>query len=96
MYFILVILSSACGCLLACGPGPTGRTTRLRAPMKFRQRIPDVEETSIQASGKYVGRVKRSDLEENLNPDIVFKNDERNEDDRRMTKVIITVLYYFR
>lgn len=55
--------------------------------MKFRQRIPDVEETSIQASGEYVGRVKRSELEENFNPDIVFKNDEKNEDDRRMTKV---------
>lgn len=54
--------------------------------MKFRQRIPDVEETSIQASGEYVGRVKRSELEENFNPDIVFKNDEKNEDDRRMTK----------
>lgn len=65
--------------------------------MKFRQRIPDVEETSIQASGEYVGRVKRSELEENFNPDIVFKNDEKNEDDRRMTKVTaIAILDYLK
>ncbi|XP_022784474.1 sonic hedgehog protein-like isoform X1 [Stylophora pistillata] len=86
VYFTLAIISFVCGSLLACGPGPTGTNTRSRTPMKFRQRIPDVEETSIQASGEYVGRVKRSELEENFNTDIVFKNDEKNEDDRRMTK----------
>lgn len=97
VYFTLAIISFLCGNLLACGPGPTGRNTRSRTPMKFRQRIPDVEETSIQASGEYVGRVKRSELEENFNPDIVFKNDEKNEDDRRMTKVTaIAILDYLK
>lgn len=31
-------------------------------------------------------------MEENFNLDIVFKNDEKNEDDRRMIKVIVIVI----
>lgn len=78
---------------MACGPGRFHHERRDKTPMKFRQRIPDVDEVSIQASGEYLGPVERGskeykDLEKNYNPDIVFKNDEKNEDDRRMTKVI--------
>lgn len=61
--------------------------------MKFRQRIPDVEETSMVASGKYIGRVRRNELKENYNTDIVFRNDEKNDDDRRMTKVISYIFF---
>ena len=91
-YFIIVIVTSGCEYLMACGPGPTARNMRDKTPMKFRQRIPDVDEVSIQASGKYAGPVQRGskaykDLEKNYNPDIVFRNDEENDDDRRMTKV---------
>lgn len=91
-YFVLVIVSSVCGCLMACGPGPVARPTRPRTPMKFKQRIPDVDEVSLQASGEYVGPVERGskayeDLEKNYNPDIVFKKNDNNDDNRRMTKV---------
>lgn len=77
---------------MACGPGPTARIMRDKTPMKFRQRIPDTDEVSIVASGEYVGPVERGskaykELEKNYNPDIVFRNDEKNDDDRRMTKV---------
>lgn len=77
---------------MACGPSPNP-PPRKPAPMKFRQRIPDVDEVSIQGSGKYLGPVERGskefhDLEKNYNPEIVFKDDEKNNDDRRMTKVI--------
>ena len=61
--------------------------------MRFRQRLPDADETSISASGHYVGRVRIGSeayraLEKNFNTDIVFKDDEKNGDGRRMTKVI--------
>lgn len=77
---------------MACGPGPVARPTRPRTPMKFKQRIPDVDEVSLQASGEYVGPVERGskayeDLEKNYNPDIVFKKNDNNDDNRRMTKV---------
>lgn len=91
VYFALVIVNCVCGCLMACGPGPVPRPTR-KTPMKFKQRIPDVDEVSIQASGDYVGPVERGseayeDLEKNYNPDIVFKKTDNNDDNRRMTKV---------
>lgn len=78
---------------MACGPGPNGHIHRgNKSPMKLKQRIPDADETSISASGRYSGRVRRGSeaykaLERNFNPDIVFKDDERNGDSRRMTKV---------
>ena len=77
---------------MACGPGRVASTTRHDTPMKFKQRIPDVDEVSLQASGEYVGRVERGseayeELEKNYNPDIVFKKTDSNDDNRRMTKV---------
>lgn len=76
---------------MACGPGRVASTARRETPMKFKQRIPDVDEVSLQASGEYVGRVERGseaykDLETNYNSDIVFRTD-NNDDNRRMTKV---------
>ena len=90
IYFALVIVSCVCGCLMACGPGPVPRPRPRKNPMKIKQRIPDVDEVSIQASGDYVGRVEKGseaygDLEKNYNPDIVFKR--TDDDNRRMTKV---------
>ena len=77
---------------MACGPGRVASTTRHQTPMKFKQRIPDVDEVSLQASGEYTGRVERGseayeEMEENYNPDIVFKKTDNNDDNRRMTKV---------
>ena len=79
---------------MACGPVQNGNSIRGKNnPMKFKQRLPDTEETSMSASGSYSGRVRRGSeayeaLERNFNPEIVFKDDESNADDRRMTKVI--------
>ena len=92
LYFTLVIVSCVCRCLMACGPGRVASTTRRQTPMKFKQRIPDVDEVSLQASGEYTGRVERGseayeEMEENYNPDIVFKKTDNNDDNRRMTKV---------
>ena len=92
VYLVLVIVSCLCECLIACGPGRVASSTRSETPMKYKQRIPDVDEVSIQASGEYEGPVERGslaykDLEKNYNPDIVFKKPDSNDDNRRMTKV---------
>lgn len=60
--------------------------------MAFKQTIPNVEETSLAASGKYTGKVVRGSdaykaLVSNFNTDIVFRDDEKTGDDRRMTPV---------
>ena len=77
---------------MACGPGRVASSTRRETPMKYKQRIPDVDEVSLQASGEYVGPVERGseayeDLKKNYNPDIDFKKLDNNENNRRMTKV---------
>ena len=77
---------------MACGPGPVASTTRGETPMKFKQRIPDVDEVSIQASGDYVGPVEKGseayeNLEKNYNSDIEFKRTDKDDNNRRMTKV---------
>ena len=78
---------------MACGPVRNSYNHRRnRVPMRLKQRLPDADETSISASGHYVGRVRRGSeayraLETNFNTDIVFKDDEKNGDGRRMTKV---------
>lgn len=92
VYLVLAIISCVCECLVACGPGRVASSTRRGTPMKYRQRIPDVDEVSLQASGEYVGPVERGseayeDLEKNYNPNIDFKKLDNNEDNRRMTKV---------
>lgn len=89
---IVLLVISACGLLMACGPVQNGNSIRGKNnPMKLKQRLPDTEETSMSASGSYSGRVRRGSeayeaLERNFNPEIVFKDDESNADDRRMTK----------
>ena len=99
-HLIVMMLISTCGLLMACGPGRFGGSRKPNTtPMGLKQSLPDVEETSIDASGSYRGPMKRGSEEfkalvRNFNTDIVFKDDEKNEDDRRMTKVIILCGYY--
>ena len=88
----LLLVISSCGLIMACGPGKTGTGERQNAPMRLKQSIPNLEETSMSASGKYTGKVRKGSeayeaLELNYNPDIVFKDD-KDGDTRRMTKVI--------
>lgn len=54
----LLLAIANCGFILACGPGKTGTGGRSNdSPMKLKQSIPSLEETSISASGKYRGKV---------------------------------------
>ena len=91
--FCIVAVAVACETALACGQGSNGYgQKRYKTPMQLKQRLPDVDETSIGASGRYSGRVRRGSdaynaLVRNYNPLIEFKDDEKNEDDRRMTMV---------
>lgn len=82
---------------MACGPGRTAIDTRTRSdPLQQKERVPDVEETSNEASGPYNGVVIRGSdefkaLSENYDTDIVFKDEKKNGDERRMTKVYIYI-----
>ena len=82
---------------MACGPGRTAIDTRRRSdPLQQKERVPDVEETSNEASGPYNGVVIRGSdefkaLSENYDTDIVFKDEKKNGDERRMTKVYIYI-----
>lgn len=92
LHLIFAMIISACGLLMACGPGRTAIDTRRRSdPLQQKERVPDVEETSNEASGPYNGVVIRGSdefkaLSENYDPDIVFKDEKKNGDERRMTK----------
>ena len=76
----------------SCGPGtfrPGPKHSRYA--MRLYEKYPDKKETSSAASGRSFGRVYRESpayksLVGNYNPDIIFKGN-KNQDDRRMTKV---------
>lgn len=87
--FILLLLA---GSSFSCGPGSTrhGRKNS-QAALSLYEKFPNQKETSNIASGRSIGRVRRGSpafeaLVGNYSPDIIFKGD-KNEDDRRMTKV---------
>jgi len=87
--FLLIFLLVQSGD--SCGPRINIHRKRERVPFKYRQRVPDVHETSAKASGGF-NRVKRGtaaydELKINVNPDIIFKDDRGTSDNRRMTKV---------
>lgn len=89
---LMVLMLAVCE-VLSCGPGTSGSSRRNRnTKMKFKQVIPDVEETSLAASGKYTGKVIKGSkaykaLVSNFNTNMVFRDDEKTGDDRRMTPV---------
>ncbi|XP_039259434.2 desert hedgehog protein A-like [Styela clava] len=76
------------------GPGvpPKRRKpSRLLTPLVLKQHIPNISEFTIGASGPPEGRITREDkrfkdLIVNYNPQVVFKNEEGTDDDRRMSK----------
>nr|AVO65204.1 hedgehog [Urechis unicinctus] len=89
--FLLLVTPS-----MQCGPGPRAgrRHPRKRTPLVFKQHLPNVSENNLGASGPTDerGPILRSDsrfkkeLLMNTNPDIVFKEEEGNQDDRLMTQ----------
>ncbi|XP_076874665.1 desert hedgehog protein [Brachyhypopomus gauderio] len=77
-----------------CGPGPGyGSRPRQRrlTPLAYRQYVPSISENNLGASGRAEGKIARNserfnELVCNYNPDIDFKDEERTEADRFMTK----------
>lgn len=80
-----------------CRPGPHAPgirpAPRKLEPLKYRQFVPNVSEKTIGASGPPEGKILRDskrfreELTRNLNPNIVFKDEERTNADRMMTEV---------
>jgi len=77
----------------ACHPGGGRHLDQERprpiqpAPFKLREYVPKMSELTIGASGPAEGPVKREQLQANWNPDIMFKDEEQNNEDRMMTEV---------
>ena len=83
----------------ACRPGPTGNgAMRLRLgsdlhPFQKGEFVPKVSEQTIGASGPSEGPIYRDsqryreNLKPNWNPDIIFRDEERTNEDRMMTEV---------
>lgn len=79
---------------LACGPGRgpgKRRGPRKRTPLVFKQHIPNVSENTVGASGNYEGKITKvdpgfKDLVKNMNPSIIFRDEENNDEDRMMSK----------
>lgn len=96
-YLILIQITSSE--VEACGPGRSGyRRGRLRrlVPLVQHQCVPNVGENSLGASGLPEGPIRKNqkrfrELVQNLNPDIVFRDDEGNGADRMMTQVSISL-----
>ena len=87
-------------CLLAygttaCTPGSssrTGKEPRITTPLKLKQRVPNISEDTLGASGPPEGPIDRDspkfqDLSPNNNADIQFKDEEGTGADRMMSKV---------
>nr|APD15683.1 hedgehog [Xipholeptos notoides] len=79
---------------IACGPGRgpgKRRGTRKRTPLVFKQHIPNVSENTVGASGNYEGKITKldprfKDMVKNMNPNIIFRDEEDNNEDRMMSK----------
>lgn len=79
----------------ACGPGRSHfKRSRLRKmrPLVQHECVPNVSENTLAASGRPDGPIRRDskrfrELVQNLNPDIVFRDDEQTGADRWMTQV---------
>ncbi|XP_033625118.1 indian hedgehog protein-like [Asterias rubens] len=92
LFFLLPCL------LLRSTQACTGRSSkqskgpRQSTPLQFRQRVPNVSENTLGASGPPEGRIRSDDpnfdelLPQNNNADILYKDEEGTGADRRMSK----------
>ncbi|XP_071497526.1 sonic hedgehog protein-like [Diadema antillarum] len=78
----------------SCNPGRSGKTSHRpqnRTPLQYKQRVPNIAENMVGASGPAEGPIARGDerfhsLSPNPNGDIVFKDEEGTGADRLMTQ----------
>ena len=91
--YLLVLLLTPDFCL-ACGRGGfrRPRPARKMVPLGFKEHVPKVPEDMLGASGTPEGRIRREDsrfksLVVNQNPDVEFKDEEGDGQDRLMTQV---------
>ncbi|GBM12110.1 Sonic hedgehog protein [Araneus ventricosus] len=87
LVFVNAILQAS-----ACGPGMFGRrrSNKKRTPLVFKERVPNVSEFSLSASGPSLGKLTRNDpkfkeLVPNYSKDIIFRDEEGTGSDRLMT-----------
>lgn len=94
-FFVFLLLVDSC---LQCGPSRgsgSRRRPKIMTVLVYKQHVPNVSENTIGASGVPEGKITRNDarfkdLVKNENPNIIFKDEEGNGDDRLMTQVDIT------
>lgn len=97
----LVMIPPVSGCRPGPHPPGTRPAPRKLEPLKYRQHVPNVSEKTIGASGPSDGKIVRDskrfrdELTRNLNPNIVFKDEERTNADRMMTEVSWITLWLF-
>ena len=96
MFLIIdIFLVFACVHLsVPCGPGATVDRGRFDKPFVLFQRMPDIPEESVGASGSFRSVTTRDSpkfqkLVKNYNPGIVFEDEEKSGADRIMTRVRI-------
>src|SRR6218665_413571 len=90
---LILIIGICCPCTPGRGAASTRGSRRKMTPLVFMQRVPNLPENSLGASGSAEGSIhSRTDprfkeLVTNFNPDVVFKDDEGTGEDQIMTQV---------
>ena len=93
LLLLLMLMRPADACSPGRGYGRRRTGQRRSSPLVLGQHVPNTAEWSLAASGPAEGRIERDTdafrrrLVVNDNADVVFKNDERNGDDLRMSVV---------
>lgn len=101
IFVTLLLLQFSLNFSHSCSPRGGGGLSRRRSrkPLVLGQAVPNIEETSIRASGKPSGKITRNSSKFNslvtcYSTDIVFKDEEGTGADRIMSKVKIHSLVY--
>lgn len=95
IHVVVVVMLLLLQLVSGCFPGNTRmrmRKPRREPPLVYKEYDPNANEFSPAAAGPKEGRVRRSDsrfksLVYNNNPEIIFKDEEKTNEDRLMTRV---------